>query len=76
MNPMDMMQFASRFSLFNQQHPKFGMFIKSVANKGIEEGAVMEVKFTSPDGQEYVSNIRLTADDIQTIEMIKGMSRR
>ncbi len=73
MNPMDMMQFASRLSIFRQQHPKFGKFLKAVANKGITEGSVMEVKFKATDGNEYLANVKLTAEDIETIEMIKGM---
>ena len=76
MNPMDMMQLAGRLGSFKQQHPKFGKFLKSVASKGITEGAVMEIKFKAVDGQEYVSNIRLTKEDIDTIQMIKTMGRK
>jgi hypothetical protein len=76
MNPMDMMQLAGRLGTFKQQHPKFGKFLKSVASKGITEGAVMEIKFKAVDGQEYVSNIRLTKEDIETIQMIKSMGRQ
>lgn len=75
MNPMLMMQFAGRLGKFKEQHPKFGMFLKSVANKGITAGSVMEVKFTSVDGQEYRANIKMTDDDIETINMIKSMSQ-
>ena len=35
----------------------------------------MEVKFTSVDGQEYRANIKMTDDDIETINMIKSMSQ-
>ena len=38
MNPLDTMQLAGRLGIFKQQHPKFGMFLKSVASKGLEEG--------------------------------------
>lgn len=75
MNPMDMMQFAGRLNIFRQQHPKFGKFLKSVASKGITEGSIMEVKFKATDGEEYLANIKLTAEDIETISMIKGMGR-
>ena len=74
MNPMDMMQIAGRIGTFKQQHPKFGKFIKSVARKGLTEGSIMEVKFKSTDGEEYVANIKMTAEDIETINMIRDMS--
>jgi|UPI00048A3CB5 hypothetical protein len=76
MNPMDMMQIAGRLGTFNQQHPKFGAFLKAVAAKGLTEGTVMDVKFTATDGQEYVANIRMTAEDIETINMIREMGRK
>ena len=73
MNPIDMVQLAGRLSTFKQQHPKFGRFIKSVAAKGLTEGSVMEVKFRATDGEEYVANIKMTQDDIETINMIRNM---
>ena len=76
MNPMAMMQLAGRLNIFNQQHPKFGLFLKSVAAKGLTEGSIMEVKFTAVDGETYVSNIKLTADDVETIRMMKEASRQ
>ena len=47
MNPMDMMQFVSRISIFKQQHPKFGAFLSSIANSGVKEGDILEVKYIS-----------------------------
>ncbi len=76
MNPMDIMQFAGRLKTFNEQHPKFGKFLRAVANKGIVEGTIMEVKFKSVDGEEYVANIKMTADDIETINMIRSMTTK
>lgn len=71
MNPMDMMQFVGRIGIFKKQHPKFGMFLKSVASKGLTEGSIMEVKFKATDGKEYVANIKMTPEDIETINMLK-----
>ncbi|MCR5226680.1 MAG: hypothetical protein K6E27_05665 [Eubacterium sp.] len=75
MNPMDMMQLAGRLGTFRQQHPKFGKFLKSVAAKGLTEGSIMEVKFRATDGEEYLANIKLTKEDLETIDIIKSMGR-
>ncbi|MCR5213509.1 MAG: hypothetical protein K6E10_03775 [Eubacterium sp.] len=75
MNPMDMMQIAGRLGTFNEQHPKFGLFLKSVAASGLEEGTILEVKVKKPDGQEYVSNIKMTREDVETVEMIKNLGK-
>ena len=73
MNPMDVMQLGSRFQTFNQQHPKFGAFLREAGKDAMREGSVIEMKVTSPEGQEYVTNIRLTAEDIETIQIIRNL---
>ena len=73
MNPMDAMQLLPRLSTFKEQHPKFLKFLKAVGSKGLEEDSIMDVKFRSTDGQEYVANIKLTKEDIETIEIIKNL---
>ena len=75
MNPMEMMQLAGRLGTFKQQHPKFGKFLKAVAAKGLTEGSVMEVKFKATDGKEYVANIKMTPEDIETINLIKSYGK-
>ena len=75
MNPMDMIQLAGRLGTFKEQHPKFGKFLKSVGAKGLTEGSVMEVKFIATDGEEYRANIKLTKEDLETINIITGMGK-
>ncbi len=75
MNPMDMMQFVSRISIFKQQHPKFGAFLSSIANSGVKEGDILEVKYISNEGGERVANIKLTNDDIETLNLLKNMRK-
>lgn len=72
-NPMQLLKMKDRLNVFNSQHPKVGSFLKEVSRDAVREGSVLELKVVSPDGKEYITNIRLTADDMQTVEMIKGM---
>ncbi len=71
MNPMDMMQMGSRLQIFNQQHPKFGAFLREAGQDAMREGSVLEMRVTSPEGKEYVTNIRLTAEDVETMNMFR-----
>ena len=32
-------------------------------------GSIMEMKVTTPEGWEYITNIRLTQDDVETLRM-------
>lgn len=71
MNPMQLMKLKERFEIFQRQHPKVLPFFKSLSGH-VEVGSVIELKVTTPDGTEKVSNIKVTEDDIKTIAIISG----
>ena len=72
-NPMEMMKLGERLNIFRQQHPRFRAFLQDVSEHAISEGSIVELKVTSPDGREYVTNLKLTAEDMETIEILKKM---
>ena len=72
MNPMLLLQLQKRLGLFQEDHPKVMPFMQAVGNVGITEGTVFAVKVTTPDGRVLESNIKLTANDIETINMMKN----
>ena len=72
MNPMLLMQLQQRITQFQQDHPKVFPFMQAVGNNAVQEGTVFAVKVTTPDGKVLESNIKLTANDIETINMIKN----
>ena len=69
-NPMDLLQMKERLQVFRQDHPKFVPFLGAVKEHALFKGTVMEIKFTTPEGREYVSNIRMNRNDIETIGML------
>jgi len=71
MNPMQLMKLKERFEIFQRQHPKVLPFFRSL-NGQVPVGSVIELKVTSPDGTEKVSNIKVTEDDLKTIEILAG----
>ena len=71
MNPLAMMELAAKYSKIKEQHPKFGMFLKSVANKNLQEGSIMYMEFKDVSGETYSANIKLTKEDIEFLEMLK-----
>ncbi len=73
MNPAIMMKLMQRMNIFRTQHPKFQAFLGSVTQGAIREGTIIEIKVTDPNGGEYISNIKLTSDDIETVEMLKNI---
>ena len=69
-NPTMLMQIQQRIQTFQQEHPKFVPFIMAIRDNALEEGSVIAMKVTTPDGRTIESNIRLTANDIETFRMM------
>ena len=72
MNPMEMMQMKSRMERFGKQHPRVVAFF-SENHQELREGAVVEIRITSPEGRGVVTNMRLTAEDEETINVMKKL---
>ena len=72
-NPMQMMKLMERLKIFQQQHPKAMPFFQQVAGSAMEPGAVIEMKVTDVNGKEYISNIRVTPDDVETVRMLQNL---
>ena len=64
-NPMKLMKMNNAWSRFAANHPKFPLFLNAIVKRGVQEGTIFEFTITSPDGQEHVTNMRLSADDIE-----------
>lgn len=68
-----LMHIKGAWDTFVANHPKFPMFMKAVAAKGIKEGTVIEVTITDPEGTPLSTNIKVTESDMQLFETIKNL---
>ena len=73
MNPMDIMKIKQRLDTFQKDHPKVVPFFKMIGEKGMTEGTILELKCTTPDGQEYVSNIKVNQNDIEMMRDLTSL---
>ena len=69
------MKMKNAWSRFAAHHPKFPLFLNAIVRKGIQEGTIFEFKVTSPDGQELVTNMRLSSEDIELWKEISEAMR-
>ncbi len=69
-NPMALLHLKERLSIFQKEHPKVRPFLHAVKEDAIVPGTILELKITTQDGRERVTNIRLTENDIETIQML------
>ncbi|WP_373212382.1 hypothetical protein [Ruminococcus sp. 5_1_39BFAA] len=70
-NPMKLLQFKTMWDEFTNRHPKFPQFITAVTQHGITEGTVIEVSVTTPEGKNFTSNLKVTAEDIAAAKSLQ-----
>lgn len=75
-NPMALLKYRERLDIFHSEHPRIEPFFHLIREQTLIEGTVYEMKATTPDGKEFVANIRLTANDIETIRMISSEQQK
>lgn len=73
-NPAAILQMMNLWNRFQKNHPKFPKFLKAVMLSGIKEGSIIEIKVTTADGENFDSNLKISADDMEMIEQIKNMT--
>lgn len=73
MNPMHLFQLKKLWSEFTSRHPKFPNFIKAVSQNAIQEGTILEIQVTCPDGKSFASNLKVTAEDLEMLQMLRQL---
>ena len=70
MNPMAILQIKSLLDKFKNNHPKSPMFF-SAAAQSIDENSIIEIKVTTAEGQNLITNMKVTSDDIELFKELK-----
>ena len=73
MNPMALLKAKKSLVSFCGNHPRFPAFLQAVQTAGIKEGTIIEVSITTPEGKNMMTNVRITASDMQAFEDLKGL---
>ena len=71
MNPAELFRLKSDLKTFEKDHPKFPAFARYGADKGFQEGTVVEILLRQPDGSATKANLRLNAHDVQTLKRLR-----
>ncbi|XCP86417.1 hypothetical protein ABXS75_06375 [Roseburia hominis] len=75
MNPMMLLQLKNLWSEFSTRHPKFPSFLKAVSQNGLQEGTILELQVTLPDGKTLASNLKITKEDVEMYRQIQEMRK-
>lgn len=73
MNPVALLKAKKSWETFVKNHPRVPAFLQAVQGTGIQEGTIIEVSVTTPEGRNMMTNVKLTASDMQAFEALKGL---
>lgn len=73
MNPAMIFKAKKSWDTFCRNHPRFPAFLQAVQTSGIQEGTVIEVMVTTPEGKKMMTNLKLTATDMEAFHDLKGL---
>ena len=54
-------------------HPKFPLFLKAVVGNALEEGTLVEINVTTPEGKNYCTNLKLKQEDLEFFQTLSEM---
>ena len=74
MNPLDLLKFKDAKKRFDENHPKFGPFLRAAYESGIREGTVIEISVTPPDGGAIVTNLRVQESDLAMLQELMQLA--
>ncbi len=74
MNPLELMQLKGKFATFEKQHPRVVSFFEANGHE-MKEGNVLEFKIKTAEGKEYMTNMRLSAEDVEILKALKNLIR-
>lgn len=75
MNPLSIMKLKPLLERFKENHPKVPMFFAAAAQT-IGENSVIEIKVTTAEGKDIITNMRVTADDLELFSELKGLMQK
>lgn len=73
MNPAMLMKLMNAKNVFTKNHPKFVAFLSTVFAQRMEEGTIIEITVTKPNGEPTTTNLSVKQSDLELFDEIKEM---
>lgn len=71
MNPASIFKIKGAWEKFVANHPKFPAFMQAASQGMVEEGTIIDVTITAPDGRHISTNVKLTESDMELFKSLK-----
>ncbi|MCD8118546.1 MAG: hypothetical protein LUE29_03525 [Lachnospiraceae bacterium] len=72
MNPKTIMKLMNARNELFDRHPKLSGFLQAAQGE-LQEGAVIDLAITAPDGHVIKTNMKIQPEDMQLLESLKDI---
>lgn len=73
LNPASMFKIKKSWDTFTANHPRFPAFLSAASQGMMQEGTIIDVEITAPDGRKIATNVKLTESDLELFRDLGGM---
>ena len=73
MNIEALLKARQAWRTFNDNHPKFYPFLNALFERGIQEGSVVDVTVSYPDGSTVKTNLAVKESDLMLLDVLKSL---
>ena len=67
-NVSQLLELRALRNRFEKNHPKFFPFMKAAKTRALEEGSLIEISVTPPDGEMISTNLKVQASDLELLQ--------
>ena len=73
MNLEALLKARQAWRTFNENHPKFYPFLNTLLERGVQEGTVVDVTVSYPDGSTVKTNLAVKESDLILMDVLKSL---
>lgn len=71
MNPASLFKLKGLWEKFTARHPKFPAFIQAAGTGMMNDGTIVDITITAPDGRRISTNVKLCEEDLELFRQLK-----
>ena len=76
LDPRLLFKFKSMMDVFNRNHPKVIPYMHAVSQEALKENTIVDIKFTTEEGECLHTNLKLNKDDIEMFKQLFSMAKQ
>ena len=69
-NVSQLLELRALRNRFEKNHPKFFPFMKAAKTRALEDGSLIEISVTPPDGEMISTNLKVQASDLELLQKL------